>query len=194
LNRSAVNDFETVTIPPVKLTVLSSPTLAAVASVPERRSPLPQTATADLRWSRVEEYFRSRELRPNTRKAYEREFKAFLTWTEKGWQDMTARDIDRYKTHLKEQPSQRGGQRKAATINLSLSALQSLFKWLRTRDYIGKDPMLLVEKPQSDPVVPQEWGCKPKPSKFPAQCCKPLQVSFGTRPILAANDRSEPIG
>ena len=133
----------------------SAPTSAKQSS--ELRStvvPVP----ADLRWSRVEEFLRSRELRPNTKKAYEREFKAFLTWTPKSWQDITARDIDRYKAFLKSEPSKRGDQRKAATINLTLSALQSIFKWLSARDYIGKDPMLLVEKLKSDPILPKEWS------------------------------------
>ncbi|MBW4550783.1 MAG: tyrosine-type recombinase/integrase [Aphanocapsa sp. GSE-SYN-MK-11-07L] len=151
------------TIPAVKLISIAPAVTQTPAAqlLGERRSLREEqsspSAPADLRWSRVEEYLRSRELRPNTRKAYEREFKAFLDWTEKGWQDMTARDIDRYKSHLKLKPSHRGGERKAATINLALSALQSLFKWLCARDYIVKDPMLLVEKLKSDPVLPQEW-------------------------------------
>ncbi len=140
-------------VPAVKIVPL---TPLMVSSAEVRRSPQPKSA--DLRWSRVDEFLRSRELRPNTRKAYEREFKAFLDWTEKGWQDITARDIDRYKNHIKGLPSKRGGQRKAATINLSLSALQSIFKWLCARDYIRKDPMQLVEKPKPDPVQPQEWS------------------------------------
>jgi integrase/recombinase XerD len=145
------------TVPAVKLIpVLAIAPVPAIQSQDERRSP--QLTPADLRWSRVEEFLRSRELRPNTRKAYEREFKAFLDWTEKGWQDITARDIDRYKMHLKSLPSKRGGERKAATINRSLSALQSIFKWLCARDYIGKDPMMLIEKPKSDPIVPKEWS------------------------------------
>lgn len=37
--------------------------------------------SADLRWARVEEFLRSRELAANTRKAYERELKRFLSWT-----------------------------------------------------------------------------------------------------------------
>ncbi|MGB8698582.1 MAG: tyrosine-type recombinase/integrase [Thermosynechococcaceae cyanobacterium] len=142
-------------IPAVKL--IPVPARVATQGI-AARSPLPQSVPVDLRWSRVEEFLRSRELRPNTRKAYEREFKAFLDWTEKGWQDITARDIDRYKTHLKTAPSKRGGQRKAATISLSLSALQSLFKWLCVRDYIGKDPMLMIEKPKLDPVMAQDWS------------------------------------
>jgi integrase/recombinase XerD len=83
--------------------------------------------------------------------------RAFLQWTEKGWQDITFRDIDRYKAHLKSTPSKRGGQRKAATINLPLSALQSLFKWLCARDYLAKDPMLLIEKLKPDPIIPKDW-------------------------------------
>jgi integrase/recombinase XerD len=148
-------------IPAVKLITLEGSTNAlrqesAIALTSAKQSS--QSTPADFRWSRVEEFLRSRELRPNTRKAYEREFKAFLEWTEKGWQDITARDIDRYKMYLKSLPSKRGGQRKAATINLSLSALQSIFKWLCARDYIGKDPMMLIEKPKSDPIVPKEWS------------------------------------
>ena len=153
------------TVPAVKLIpVLEIAPVPAIQSQGEKRtlgalaSPQSQLTPADLRWSRVEEFLRSRELRPNTRKAYEREFKTFLDWTDKGWQDITARDLDRYKNYIKSLPSKRGGQRKAATINLSLSALQSIFKWLCARDYIGKDPMMLIEKPKSDPIVPKEWS------------------------------------
>jgi integrase/recombinase XerD len=148
-------------IPAVKLILVDKPTIASVPSASAKRSQhterSPQT-TADLRWSRVEEFLRSRELRPNTRKAYEREFKSFLGWTEKGWQDITPRDLDRYKDYLKALPSGRGGKRSPATINLSLSALQSIFKWLCARDYIGKDPMMLIEKLKADPVGSNEWS------------------------------------
>lgn len=146
------------TVPAVKLIPVTTSAIATIPSASAMRSSQIQLAPADLRWSRVEGFLRSRELRPNTRKAYEREFKAFLDWTEKGWQDITARDIDCYKMHLKGLPSKRGGERKTATINLSLSALQSIFKWLCARDDIGKDPMLLIEKPKPDPVESQEWS------------------------------------
>jgi integrase/recombinase XerD len=159
------------TIPAVKLILVDHPTIASVSSASAKRSQhterSPQ-ATADLRWARVEEFFRSRELRPETRKAYERAFRAFLKWTDKGWQDITFRDIDRYKMHLKSLPSKRGGQRKAATINLPLSALQSLFKWLCARDYIVKDPMMLIEKLKPDPIVPNEWSAEEVKALFAA--------------------------
>jgi integrase/recombinase XerD len=159
------------TIPAVKLILVDNPTIASVPSASTKRSQHTERslqATADLRWSRVEEFLRSRELRPNTRKAYEREFKAFLGWTEKAWQDITARDLDRYKEYLKALPSGRGGKRSPATINLSLSALQSIFKWLCARDYIGKDPMMLIEKPKSDPVVSNEWSAEEVKALFAA--------------------------
>lgn len=105
-------------IPAVKLVpVPANSWCGAFAPVPAtqshgaKESPQSPPALADLRWSRVEEFFRSRELRPNTHKSYEREFKAFLGWTEKGWQDITARDLDRYKDYLKALPSGRGGKR-----------------------------------------------------------------------------------
>jgi integrase/recombinase XerD len=82
------------TIPAVKLITLDLSAIAPLALAPDAvRSPNASATAlvpADFRWSRVEEFLRSRELRPNTRKAYEREFKAFLDWTEKGWQDITA--------------------------------------------------------------------------------------------------------
>jgi integrase/recombinase XerD len=147
-------------VPVVKLIEISVPangTKPEVRSSTAAQTLFAQSSPADLRWSRVEEYLRSRELRPNTQKAYEREFRVFLDWTPKSWQEITARDLDRYKEYLKEQPSKRGGKRSAATINLSLSALQSLFKWLCARDYIAKDPMVLIEKPKSDPIKAKDW-------------------------------------
>ncbi|NJK30563.1 MAG: tyrosine-type recombinase/integrase [Acaryochloris sp. RU_4_1] len=150
-------------IPTVKLISVTPPTIPKTSDKRSRKtgrspSPLSPSAPADLRWSRVEEFFCSRELRPNTRKSYERAFRAFLNWTDKGSQDITARDIDRYKEYLKALPSERGGQRSPATINLALAALQSLFKWLCSRDYIAKDPMLLIEMLKPDPVLSQEWS------------------------------------
>ncbi|NJR55985.1 MAG: integrase, partial [Acaryochloris sp. CRU_2_0] len=75
------------TIPAVKLICLDTPAIPKTSdgrSPKTGRSPSPVSPStpADLRWSRVEEYFRSRELRPNTHKSYERAFRAFLNWTD----------------------------------------------------------------------------------------------------------------
>ncbi len=45
----------------------------------------------DLRWLRVEEFFHARTIAPNTKKAYERELKRFVDWTDKAWNDITGR-------------------------------------------------------------------------------------------------------
>jgi len=72
--------------------------------------------SADLRSVRVEEFFRSRELAANTRKAYERELQQFMLWTDKPWHDVTHRDLDRYKAYLQSSPSARGGKPAAAAV------------------------------------------------------------------------------
>jgi integrase/recombinase XerD len=105
----------------------------------------PNLKSADLRWARVEEFLRSRELATNTRKAYERELKRFLSWIPKGWQDVSHRDLDRYKEYLRSTPTVRGGQPTAATVNRALAALQSFFKWLTAKDYISRNPTLTLE-------------------------------------------------
>ncbi len=123
---------------------------------PAKGKPQEVLKSADLRWARVEEFLRSRELAANTRKAYERELKRFLSWTPKGWQDITHRDLDRYKEYLRSTPTVRGGKPTAATVNRALAALQSFFKWLTAKDYISRNPTLTLEKPKADPLLPQE--------------------------------------
>ncbi len=113
---------------------------------------------SDFRRGLVEEFMRSRELSVNSQKAYRRSFKQFLAWTDKGFQDLTARDLDRYKAYLKTKTTPKGKPLSAATVNQSLYALQSLFKWLLVRDYIQRDPMLQLEKVKPDPVRSLEWS------------------------------------
>ena len=95
--------------------IQSVPTPKLVIVSNETRKPLkknrlqPKTQDpADFRWGLVEEFLRSRELQPNSKKAYTRNLRAFLDWTAKGLNEISARDIDRYKAHLKTLPSKRG--------------------------------------------------------------------------------------
>lgn len=134
----------------------SIPVPKVIVLGPGRSKQQEPTKIADLRWSWVEEFFRSRELALNTRKAYEQELKRFLLWTEKPWHTITHRDVDRYKEHLQSSTSARGGKPAAATVNRALSTLQSFFKWLTAKDYIPRNPTLTLEKPKSDPELPQE--------------------------------------
>lgn len=139
------------------------------------------TKSADLRSVRVEEFFRARELAPNTRKAYGRELRRFMGWTDKHWQEVTHKDLDRYKEYLQTQPTASGGKPTAATINRALAALQSFFKWLTAKDYIPRNPTLTLEKPKADPLVPQEL----KPSEVEA-----LYTALAYRGETEARDRA----
>ncbi|NEZ54120.1 tyrosine-type recombinase/integrase [Adonisia turfae] len=108
------------------------------------KAPVP--VVEDLSWQRVVEFLRSRELSTNTHKAYERQLQLFYAWTQKKpWHDITHRDIDRYKQHLKAQPSKRGGTLAPTTINQALATLKSFFKWLTVKDYITRNPTLTIE-------------------------------------------------
>ena len=123
---------------------------------------------ADLGWQRVEEFLRVRELAANSKKAYERQLRQFYEWAQKPWAQVTHRDIDRYKQHLKELPSKRGGFLSPATINQSLNSLRSFFKWLTVKDYISRNPTLTVESLKEPAKPPQDLEEKELGSLFDA--------------------------
>ncbi len=79
------------------------PQLMVLEPGQSRTQPGPAKST-DLRWARAEEFFRGRELTANAQKAYARELRRFLCWTEKSWQEVTHRDIDHYKAYLQSSP------------------------------------------------------------------------------------------
>ncbi|CAA9343209.1 hypothetical protein AVDCRST_MAG94-2410 [uncultured Leptolyngbya sp.] len=86
-------------LPVVKVKVLEG---EIVPGQPKRGlSPNAVSEAADFRWARVEEFLRSRELTANTHKAYARELRRFLSWTPKGWQEVTHRKLDHYKEYIR---------------------------------------------------------------------------------------------
>jgi integrase/recombinase XerD len=115
-------------LPPIRL--VSS----AVPAITRFREP------ADLRWLRVEEFFQARSLAPNTQKAYRRELKRFLDWTDRAWSDLSPRQIAQFKTHLQ------GQHLSPNSINRALTALMSFFDWFRAAypEQIAHDPTTAV--------------------------------------------------
>ena len=115
------------------------PAIRLVAS----QSPLPARSTEprDLRWLRVEEYFQARSLAENTQKAYRRELKRFIAWTDRAWSDLTPRQIAQFKAYLQ------GQNLSANSINRALTALMSFFEWFRAAypEQIAHDPTTAVE-------------------------------------------------
>ena len=116
-------------LPPIRL-------VSAQTSVPTR-----STEPTDLRWLRVEEYFQARSLADNTQKAYRRELKRFLAWTDRAWSDLTPRQIAQFKAYLQ------GQNLSPNSINRALTALMSFFDWFRAAypEQIAHDPTTAVE-------------------------------------------------
>jgi integrase/recombinase XerD len=116
-------------LPPIRL-------VSAQSSVPLRSA-----EPTDLRWLRVEEYFQARSLADNTQKAYRRELKRFLAWTDRAWSDLTPRQIAQFKAYLQ------GQNLSPNSINRALTALMSFFDWFRAAypEQIAHDPTTAVE-------------------------------------------------
>ncbi len=114
-----------------------------------------QTAT-DFRWLRVEEFFQAKAIAPNTKKAYERELRRFIRWTDKAWYDINSRDIANYKRYLEELKNDKGKpQLSPATVAAALTTLKSFFKWLVTSHYINANPTVAVSIPPQKKPQPQ---------------------------------------
>ncbi|MBV9389812.1 MAG: phage integrase N-terminal SAM-like domain-containing protein, partial [Chroococcidiopsidaceae cyanobacterium CP_BM_ER_R8_30] len=126
-----MNHFASDALPPIKL--IPFPTAAESTSRTQRK---PGRATRiqtphDLCWIKVQEFLRSSGLSPNTRRAYERELKRFLNWTELHWQELRSRHIGQYKEYLMEQVETEQKKRLSKnSINTALTALKSFFNWL----------------------------------------------------------------
>jgi integrase/recombinase XerD len=107
---------------------------------------------APMDW--VDEFLGDREIRPNTKKAYQRQLRGFQCWCAfKHWGEIDDVDIRQYKAHLKNQPTKAGKVGLSpASINQALATLQSFFKWLATKRYIVYNPTLNVEKVPPDPI------------------------------------------
>lgn len=126
-------------------------------------SPKPSVSTEpireDLRWMRVEEFLRLKALAPNSQRAYERDLKRFWQWTDKPWNEMTTRNVDRYKIHLEGLmiPDPQTGalkrQLSAESVAAAIRTLKSFFGWLKKADYITENPLLAVSIPK--PKTPE---------------------------------------
>jgi len=127
-----MSHFSPNALPPIKL--IPFPSVEAEPTTRTSRKPGRATKIQtphDLRWIKVQEFLRSSGLSPNTRRAYERELKRFLNWTEMHWQELRSRHIGQYKEYLMEQVETEQKKRLSKnSINTALTALKSFFNWL----------------------------------------------------------------
>ncbi len=118
-------------IPEVKLIPVIGSEPISRQKPPLRRGRTAQIlAPVDIRWPLVQEYLRSSNLSPNSRKLYERELKRFLGWTQFQWADLKQRHLGQYKAYLMELRLSNGKKLSKNSLNSALTALKSFFKWL----------------------------------------------------------------
>ncbi|MEM9092101.1 MAG: site-specific integrase, partial [Cyanobacteria bacterium P01_F01_bin.53] len=144
---------------------------------------VPEMAPVKSDW--VDFFLADRELRPNTKKAYLRQLRQFQCWLEfKHWADVDESDLSRYKTYLKEKPT-RGGKfgLSAASINQALATIQSFFKWLATRRFIGFNPALTLEMVTLAP---------PQPKDLTVETVQQLADGLSYRGQLSVRDTGHP--
>ena len=66
------------------------------------------SAPAELRALRVDEFLQARSLAPKSQKAYRQDLQCFLNWTDKGWAEVTPRQVAQFKAYLMRQDLETG--------------------------------------------------------------------------------------
>ncbi len=99
--------------------------MPAVQIIPlDVSKPSPQPVT-DLRSPYLQEFLTSRYLSANTKKAYDRELNRFLAWCNLPLNEISSRQIAKFKQYL-----QIDRQLSSASLNRALAALKSFYNWL----------------------------------------------------------------
>ena len=119
----------------------------------------PRTAPAEIRLTHAAEFLRSASLSDNTRKAYSRELKRFIHWTDLNWSELKPCHLSLYKEYLLESV-----KLAKPSANLALAALKSFFGWLA------------IAHPELSPDTPMAGVEFEKLSLPPAQNLKPEEM------------------
>lgn len=113
-------------------------------------------APIDLRQLRVEEFLQARSLQSKSRKAYQRDLKVFMDWTDAGWNQVNRRQVAQFKRYLLEE------KRLAPnSVNRMLQTLKTFFKWLLRSGYVSTDPTTEIQQekvpePKAKDLEPEE--------------------------------------
>jgi integrase/recombinase XerD len=109
---------------------------------------------ADLRQSRIDEYFQARSLAPNTEKSYRHDLSYFLNWTDQPWAAITPRLVAQFKTYLLRQDlaADDSGRSQRALSNASvrriLGTLIGFLDWMVVVQYLPHNPSRGIELPK----------------------------------------------
>ena len=122
--------FDRKPLPDIVIEVFPFKPVAPTINAPKQRGrpPLPAPAVDDRRLHVVETWLASESLKPNSRKAYARELKRFLVWSDRALEEFTQADIALYKDDLKFVKA-KDGETSVNSVNVALTALRSFFNW-----------------------------------------------------------------
>ncbi|WP_242541941.1 tyrosine-type recombinase/integrase [Leptolyngbya sp. Cla-17] len=104
---------------------------------------------ADLRSLRVDEFLQARSLAPKSQKAYRQDLQCFLNWTDKGWAEITPRQVAQFKAHLMRQDLETGRRSLSdATVRRILGTLKNFSGWMVRSRYVSINPTTEVDLPK----------------------------------------------
>jgi len=107
------------------------------------------TDLTNLREERVKEFLQARSLAPKSQKAYRQDLQSFLNWTDKGWAEVTPRQIAQFKAYLMRQ--EKDVEQRVlsdATVRRILGTLKNFYGWLVRSRYVSIDPTTEVALPK----------------------------------------------
>ena len=131
---------------------IPDPIIVPLQSIPEQSDSARLSRTsepADLRKLRVDEFLQARSLAPKSQKAYRQDLQCFLSWIDKGWAEVTPRQVAQFKAHLMRQDSETGRRSLSdATVRRILGTLKNFYGWLVRSRYVSINPTTEVDLPK----------------------------------------------
>ena len=107
------------------------------------------TEPAELGKLRVDEFLQARSLAPKSQKAYRQDLQYFLNWTDKGWAEVTPRQVAQFKAHLMRKDLETGRRSLSdATVRRILGTLKNFYGWMVRSRYVSIDPTTEVDLPK----------------------------------------------
>ncbi|MEX0268949.1 tyrosine-type recombinase/integrase [Leptolyngbyaceae cyanobacterium UHCC 1019] len=103
----------------------------------------------NLREERVKEFLQARSLAPKSQKAYRQDLQCFLNWTDKGWAEVTPRQVAQFKAYLMRQDLATGRRSLSdATVRRILGTLKNFYGWMVRSRYVSINPTTEVDLPK----------------------------------------------
>ena len=131
---------------------IPDPIIVPLQSIPEQSDSARLSKTsepADLRKLRVDEFLQARSLAPKSQKAYRQDLQCFLNWIDKGWAEVTPRQVAQFKAYLMRQDLETGRRSLSdATVRRILGTLKNFYGWLVRSRYVSINPTTEVDLPK----------------------------------------------